>query len=133
MKFKMIFFAMISVLFFSCKKEQKEDRIFSNSDKVMNVLQEQFGPFDKIYYEQDSSFLTCIYKLEGGRTKKVKGVIDKTINLVGVEDRASNFKPEGELIYGPYEWETPTEKITMSGGHVLKDSSSYLDVWIEIK
>ena len=51
-----------------------------------------------------------------------------TLNMVG-EEAIPNYM----LDEYNYEWETPTETISMRGARVYKDSSSFVNVWIYTK
>ena|SRR5436190_24312165 len=116
------------------KEEKAQAKPLSNPDKVLAALQDQFGSFDEVeYYDADS--LNSWYSYRGhavDRTDRAKGIIDKTMNLVGADQGPSPI----ETVYnvGSYIWETPTEKIEMRGAVRLgKDTSSYLSFWITRK
>ncbi len=119
----------ILLAFSSCKEAQRE---LSNPEKVVAELQKEFGPFDEVDYNNDSTSAMYSYRPEGNKTKKVKGVIDKAMNMVGNE-YISKYKLDHEYKFGSYTWETPTEKVSMRGALVYKDSSSYVNIWIDRK
>ena len=66
------------------------------------------------------------YRPEANKTRKVKGAIDKTLNIVGEEMIPNFLNPAYN-----YKWETPTETISLQG--VYKDPTTYVNVWVYTK
>ena len=120
-----LFFFLIS----SCKTVQKkEEKPLTNPEKIARNVQKELGTFDAVYYYNDSLITMYTYRPEANKTQRVKGVIDMTLNMVG-EEAIPNYM----LDEYNYEWETPTETISMRGARVYKDSSSFVNVWIYTK
>ena len=124
---------ILGLLFFlvilSCKKEEKkEEKPLTNPEKIARELQKELGAFDEMYHYNDSLIFMYAYRPEADKTKGVKGVIDRTLNMVGEEVIPNMLGNEYN-----YEWDTPTEKISMRGTLVHKDSGSYVNVWIYAK
>lgn len=119
----LFFFLVIS----SCKTVQKkEEKPLTNAEKIARDVQKEFGAFDAVYHNYEDSLITVYtYRPEANKTQMVKGVIDKTLNMVGKE-AIPNFMSDEYT----YEWGTPTEEISMRGVPAYKDSSSYINVWI---
>lgn len=136
-KLAVVFVATMSAAGLSCSintnKEPSEDPA-SNVEKVLTTIENEFGAFDEVDYEpQDSSKSWHIYYGNDelyDRTRLVKNIIDKTMNMVGkeIEDK-SPFSSA----YGSYVWETPSEKITLRGARKRDDSTSFLTVGTEQK
>jgi len=127
MKRVLIFLGLfLCLVMLSFKKEEKVEQPLTNAEKIARDVQKAFGTFDAVYYFDDDSLVVMYtYRPEADKTRKVKGVIDKTLNIVG-EEAIPNLLDHK---YN-YEWETPTEKISMRG---TLDSSSYVNVWIYTK
>ena len=120
----LFFFLIIS----SCEKqEKKEEKPLTNSEKIALELQKEFGAFDGVYFYNDSLAIMYTYRPEANKTQKAKGVIDKTLKMVGEAEIPKNFLDHE---YN-YEWETPTETVSLRG--IYKDTSSYVNVWIYTK
>jgi hypothetical protein len=113
----------------SCKTVQKKEKNpLTNPEKIARELQKDVGAFDTVYYYNDSLITMYTYRAEADKKQRVKGVIDKTLNMAGQE-----AIPNYMLNEYNYEWETPTEEISMRGPLVYKNSSSYINVWIYTK
>ncbi len=119
----LFFFLVIS----SCKTlQKKEEKPLTNAEKIARDVQKEFGAFDAVYHNDEDSLITVYtYRPEANKTQRVKGVIDKTLNMVGEEAIPNYMRNEHK-----YEWETPTEDISMKSVPSYKDSSSYINVWI---
>ena len=115
-------------VFLSFQKEEIEaDKPLTNAEKIARDVQKEFGAFDAVYYYDDDSLVVMYtYRPEANRTQKVKGVIDKTLHMVGEEMIPNFLKPEYN-----YKWETPTETISLQGTY--KEANSYVNVWIYTK
>ena len=106
---------------------KKEEQPLTNAEKIARDVQQEFGTFDAVYYYDDDSLVVMYtYRPEANKTRKVKGVIDKTLNMVGEEMIPNFLNPAYN-----YKWETPTETISLQG--VYKDSISYVNVWVYSK
>jgi hypothetical protein len=119
---------VICLTFLSFQKEEsKKEKRSTNAEKIARDVQRELGTFDAVYSYNDSLGIMYAYHPEGNKTEKVKGIIDKTLNIVGEEATPKSFlNPEYN-----YEWETSTEKISMRG--VYKGSKSYVNIWIYVK
>ena len=118
-------FFCITLLAFQ-KEEEKEGKPLTNAEKIARDVQNALGTFDAVYSYNDSLAIMYAYHPEANKTQKVKSVIDKALNMVGEEMIPNFLNPEYN-----YEWETPTEKISMRG--VYSGSNSYVNIWIYIK
>lgn len=101
-------------------------------EKVLLETQKQFGPFSEVRYKDDS--LTSIHEYKGRAmaiTKRLKGLIDKTTNSVGVQ-YVSKYGPEPNAI-GEWTWESPTEKIWMKGFATPQDTAGSVIMTVERK
>ena len=108
--------------------QKKEEKPLTNPEKIARDVQKELGTFDAVYYYNDSLITMYTYRPEANKTQRVKSVIDMTLNMVG-EEAIPNYM----LDEYNYEWETPTETISMRGARVYKDSSSFVNVWIYTK
>ncbi|HTF17311.1 MAG TPA: hypothetical protein VK658_04515 [Chryseolinea sp.] len=127
MKRVLILGLFLCLVMLSFKKEEiKEEQPLTNAEKIARDVQKEFGAFDAVYYHDDSLGVVYTYRPEANKTRKLKGVIDKTLNMVGEEMIPNFLNPEYN-----YKWETPTETISMQG--VYKDSNSYVNVWVLTK
>ena len=128
MKRVLTFGLFFCVVISSCKTVQKkEEKPLTNAEKIAHDIQKELGAFDAVYYYDDDSLVVMYsYRPEANETRKVKGVIDKTLNMTGEEMIPNFLKPEYN-----YKWETPTETISLQG--VYKDSNSYVGVWVFVK
>ncbi|HEX6225203.1 MAG TPA: hypothetical protein VFZ52_12370 [Chryseolinea sp.] len=107
--------------------QKKEEKPLTNAEKIAHDIQKELGAFDAVYYYDDDSLVVMYsYRPEANKTRKVKGVIDRALNMTGEEMIPNFLKPEYN-----YKWETPTETISLQG--VYKDSNSYVGVWVFTK
>lgn len=111
----------------SRNEEEKEARPLTNAEKIARDVQKKFGAFDAVYhFEDDSLVVLYTYRPEANKSREVKAVIDKTLNMEG-EEMIPNFANPAYR----YQWETSTESISLQG--VYKDSASYVNVWVLTK
>lgn len=64
--------------------------------------------------------------------QKAKGIIDRRLNQVGRQTDRNDYDRVFRTITNRYEWDTPTEKVTMSLIRNEK-SDAHLKIWVQNK
>jgi len=73
------------------KEEKKEEQPLTNAEKIARDVQNEVGAFDAVYYYNDSLVIMYTCRPEANKTQRVKGVIYKTLNMVGEEVNPEEF------------------------------------------